>query len=379
MPASARPALMRAALLGTTLLAVAACDDFDIDLRNNGANTSEAARQSTAELPPADDRGVISYPSYQVAVARRGDTVADVAARVGLPPEDISRYNGIPQDVALRKGELLALPTRVAEPAATTTGQIDIATLAGGAIERAGSPATPAADNAQITAAPEPIRHKVERGETAYSISRLYNVSVSALADWNGLGPDLSVREGQYLLIPVPADNAPTPTAVAATTPPGVLSPVPTPPSAASPLPEDEAPASEIVAASPVPTPNLSQDKTVKSKLAFPVSGAIIRGYEKKKNDGIDIAASAGTPVKAAEAGTVAAITRDTDQVPILVLRHDDNLLTVYANIGDIKVEKGQSVSRDQAVATVRAGDPAFLHFEVRDGFESVDPMPYLN
>ena len=95
--------------------------------------------------------------------------------------------------------------------------------------------------------------------------------------------------------------------------------------------------------------------------------------------EGIDIEASAGTPVKAAEAGTVAAITRDTDQVPILVLRHAGNLLTVYANIGNITVKKGDKVKRGQVVARVGSKSPSFLHFEVREGFDSVDPDPYLN
>jgi len=110
----------------------------------------------------------------------------------------------------------------------------------------------------------------------------------------------------------------------------------------------------------------------------MPVQGSIIRGYQKGKNDGIDISARAGSPVKAAADGTVAAITRDTEQVPILVVRHPDNMLSVYANIDGIAVEKGASVKRGQTLAQVRAGNPAFLHFEIRKGFESVDPMPYL-
>ena len=76
--------------------------------------------------------------------------------------------------------------------------------------------------------------------------------------------------------------------------------------------------------------------------------------------------------------GTVAAITKDTDQVPILVVRHADNILTVYANIDGIKVAKGETVKRGQTIAEVRAGSPAFLHFEVRNGIDAVDPMPYL-
>ena len=93
----------------------------------------------------------------------------------------------------------------------------------------------------------------------------------------------------------------------------------------------------------------------------------------------MDLAAEPGTPVRAAEAGTVAAITEDTDRVPILVLRHPNNLLTVYANIGDLAVKKGDSVSRGQTIAQVRSGGGSFLHFEVREGFEPVDPMGYLN
>ena len=224
----------------------------------------------------------------------------------------------------------------------------------------------------------EPIRHRVMRGETAYSIARLYNVNVKALADWNGLGPDLSVREGQTLMIPVATTG--TPVSQEVVTAPGAGSPTPTPPSAAKPLPAEKTqPTAEPVKTPPAP--DLGAQKTAASgtaRLAMPVSGKIIRGYAKKKNEGIDIAASAGTGVKAAGDGTVAAITKDTDQVPILVVRHEGNLLTVYANIDGIAVAKGDRVKRGQTIAKVRSADPAFLHFEVRQGFDSVDPVPYL-
>ena len=64
--------------------------------------------------------------------------------------------------------------------------------------------------------------------------------------------------------------------------------------------------------------------------------------------------------------------------MPIIVVKHPDNLLTVYANVGNITVKKGDSVSRGQKLATVRSGESSYLHFEVRKGFESVDPLPYL-
>lgn len=379
---------LRLTLSLAALIAIAGCEDFDLDMRPGAASTASAARDASADLPRPDDRGVISYPGYQVVLARRGDTIEDVAARIGLPADELSAYNGVDQGVPLRAGEILALPRRVAEPSpatgSVTTGPIqspdgiDITAVAGGAIDRAstGQPAiATTTEGTKVAVAPEPIRHKVERGETAYSIARRYNVSVRSLAEWNALGPDYAVREGQYLLIPVGTDSADS-SGIATTTLPGDSSPVPSPPSAAAPLPSDETARTTPVA---VPATDLSQDSTDSSKMVMPVNGSIIRAFEAKKNEGIDIAASAGSPVKAAASGTVAAITRDTDQVPILVLRHNDTLLTVYANIDDIKVSKGDTVARGQTIATVRAGASPFLHFEVREGFSSVDPLPYLN
>jgi len=383
--------ILRALALGTALVSLAACDEnFNLDLGPRGLGGSGGARavtQTTEPRPAADNRGVISYPNYQVAVARRGDTVADVAARVGLSAAELSSFNGISADVPLRQGEIIALPRRISEPSPATgaisTGpirpndQIDITTLAGNAIDRAQPVPPTGGAKAGSGSGLEPIRHKVERGETAYSISRLYNVSVRALAQWNGLGPDLSVREGQYLLIPVAAEDRGAPLDTAA---PGVGSTPPPPPSAAKPLPRHNV--TDAAPKATPPSPNLGSQRTAASgtaRLLFPVQGKIIRAYVKKKNDGIDIASPAGTPVKAADAGTVAAITQDTDQVPILVLRHGGNLLTVYANIDAITVKKGDKVKRGQKIAVVRKGTPSFLHFEVRQGFDSVDPMPFLN
>lgn len=361
-----------------------ACDQFndslsnlDFDLRNNaggGLDTSEAARTATLDRPAPDTRGVISYPSYQVAVAQRGDTVATLAARVGGSPDEIGRFNGLKPTDALGRGEIIALPRSVPAPAAPgQPGPVDITQIATSAIDRA-----PTAQQGGIRQAtpsrridgPEPVRHQVSRGETAFSIARLYNVSVRSLADWNGLGPDLEVREDQYLLIPVVDPQAkPKPVAAApAATAPGQGTQTPTPPSATQPLPEPV----ETVA------PPASAQEPKSDAFLQPVAGKILLPYKKGKNEGINIAASAGQPVKAAADGTVAAITRDTEQVPILVVRHPGNVLTVYANISGISVEKGDRVRRGQSIAKVGPGDPPFLHFEVREGFESVDPQRYL-
>lgn len=378
-------------LAGVSLIAgLAACEGpLDYDLRGQiGAfNTTNAVQTATTSRPTPDERGVISYPNYQVAISRRNDTVADVAARVGLSADELARFNGVKPEDTLRAGEVLALPRRVAATNATASG-VDIAAVAESAIDAAPAFGTgtgevttstlkpaPKPETKEIPA-PEPVRHKVVRGETAYTISRLYQVPVKALAEWNGLGSDFAVREGQYLLIPVKNQAAPE-TAAAATgvTAPGTGSPTPTPPSAVTPLPDEkidpkppEAPKTDVGE----PT------RTAQSDMAMPVKGKIVRTYSKGRNEGIDIAGPAGSAVNAAADGSVAALTSDADGVPIIVVRHDAKLLTVYANVDKIAVKKGDKVKRGQKIAQLRGGESAYVHFEVRDGFDSVDPMPYL-
>lgn len=391
-------------LAGSALALLAACGgqplDFDLRGVNGGFSTAGAARGALADRPKPDDRGVISYPNYQVAVAQRGDTLADVAARVGVSTDELARFNGIDKDVPLRKDEVIALPKRVSEPSpatgASSTGPIqpvDISAVAGGAIERA--PAAPGVQTAALPAAKpapkaqtgkEPVRHKVERGETAFTISRLYNVPIKSLAEWNGLGSDFKIREGQFLLIPVAQQNPPKraakPLDASAEPLPGVGSPTPTPPSAAKPLPKPVATGPSGLGQAPS-KPIADVGKTTKpdadGKFLPPVKGTIIREYTKGKNEGINLKAAPGTPVQAADTGVVAAITKSSEGVPIIVIRHPDNLLTVYANVTDVGVEKGDNVKRGQAIAKLRSGQDAYVHFEVRKGFDSVDPAPYLD
>lgn len=336
---------------------LAGCErPIDLDLRSLGRGFSTtAAAQQVGARPQADTRGVISYPSYQVALARRGDTVRSVALRLGLDPATLASHNALTPDTALREGELLALPGR---PGNATTPGVSATTLPGNA---------------------EPLRHRVSAGETAFSIARLYDVPVQAVAEWNGLSGDMAVRPGQTLLVPVAGGVQSAP--LSATTAPGEGSPTPTPPSSTTPLPTEQtqpiASAAPALPAAPAqPTTAASQPAT--ARMVMPVTGAIIREYAAGRNEGIDISAPAGTSVKAADAGSVAAITQDTNGAQIVVLRHSGGLLTVYVNVADLTIGNGASVVRGQTIGKVAAGDPPALHFEVRNGLESVDPGDYL-
>lgn len=400
-----RPLTLTIALTSAAVLA--GCSgpiDFDLRGKMGGrVDTSQAALSATADRPRPDDRGVISYPNYQVAVAQRGDTLTTLAERVGLPPAELARYNGVKVDDPLRRGEVIALPRRVEEPSpatgAATTGpirpaaEVDVTTLASAAIDRA--PATPARSAPAPQSGTEPVRHKVERGETAFTIARLYNVTPRALAEWNGLDRDFTLREGQFLLIPVALPDAP-PAAADTTedtevTDPGSGSPTPVPPSAVKPLPAVTPPAAvaqkptvpeapEVVETKPAaPVADIGQAATrPRGEMLMPAAGKIIREYTKGRNEGIDIGAPAGTVVKAAASGQVAAITRNDDNVQIVVIRHPDDVLTIYTHLDGLSIAKGDAVSRGQTIGKVRNGSPSFLHFEVRQGFDSVDPMLFL-
>ena len=392
--------LRRVMMTSVALVALVACEDFDLDVRDvgNGFDTTSAVQQLPGR-PRPDDRGVISYPNYQVVVARRDDTIRGIAIRLGLDANELAAYNGIEPDVILRRDEIIALPARVAEPSPATgaiaAGPIqpfDVTAVATTALDRADAgnavtgtilppaatpPATPAATPA--AGGTEPIRHQVVRGETVFSISRLYNVPVTNIAEWNGLNTQFTIREGQYLLIPR-GGQAVAATPAVDVTGPGVGTQTPVPPSAATPLPVDTTSAAAAPAAPAAP--NLGQPSTppaaAGARFQLPVEGSVIRAYAPGRNEGIDIGAPAGTNVKAADSGTVAAVTTDTSGGAIVVIKHSDGLLTVYTQMEGLTVEKNANVSRGQTIGKVRAADPSFLHFEVRQGLQSLDPADYL-
>ena len=354
------------------LASVSACSgNLDFDMRDQFGglfDTSSAARSAVANLPAPDARGVITFPTYQVILAKNGDRISDVATRINADAGTLGRYNGISQEAILRHGEIVALPSSIVATGATgaplAPTVVDISELSD-------TPVSPS----QLTGV-EPIRHRVLEGETAFTIARLYNVTADDLAEWNSLGPEKEVRTGQYLLIPV------TKTSTQPISAPGEGSITPVPPSSIRPQPRTDLQPGQLTTApttSPIAdTGATTQASSIDSRFVRPASGNIIRSYRKGDNEGIDIGTAAGAPVVAADDGTVAAVTKDTNGVPIVVIKHMDGLLTVYTNVDGLAVKKGDRVTRGQKIAKVRAGTPSFLHFEVRKGLESVDPDSYI-
>lgn len=124
----------------------------------------------------------------------------------------------------------------------------------------------------------------------------------------------------------------------------------------------------------------LSTGGTLTSNYGYrihPISGT------RKMHTGIDLAAPAGTPVLAAESGTVIAVkTLSTGYGHHVIISHGSNIATLYAHMSSINVSVGQSVSRGQqigGVGTTGSSTGNHLHFEVRVNGSHVSPWGYIS
>ena len=88
-----------------------------------------------------------------------------------------------------------------------------------------------------------------------------------------------------------------------------------------------------------------------------------------------------GQVVARADDGTVALISKSLGGLGTIVLiRHDNEFLSVYGRVSEVTVAKGDRVSRGQTIAQVAdlaSPRKPHLHFEIRKGAESVDPEQY--
>jgi len=130
-------------------------------------------------------------------------------------------------------------------------------------------------------------------------------------------------------------------------------------------------------------------DKKKKADTAamlWPVTGNIISAYGQRTgtstNDGIDIAVPEGTKVKAADNGIIIYAGDGLKEFGnTILIRHDDNIVTVYGHNSKLLVQRGQQVERGEDIAlSGSSGNAAVakLHFEVRKNSSPVNPMKYL-
>ncbi len=235
----------------------------------------------------------------------------------------------------------------------------------------------------------------VNEKDTVDSISQRYGVSSQTIIDRNKLKAPYTLKVGQYLELPgarFVADNTGgTATQAAAASPPGPVKrdnlppptehrtaagqPTPLSPPAAE-TSKAESKTEATVAATPPPP-----------RFAWPLHGKVLAPYGTgqggQKNDGIDIQATAGEAVKAADGGTVIYAGSDVAHLGnLLLVQHQGGYITAYGNNEALLVKKGDAVKKGQTIAKAgNSGGAASprLHFEVRrGGSKPVDPMTVL-
>lgn len=159
-----------------------------------------------------------------------------------------------------------------------------------------------------------------------------------------------------------------------------VAPPVPTP------RPVYHAPASSMpvarvpyrAAAAPAPAGNVA--------FAWPVNGTVISGFgataNGERNDGINIAASRDTPIRAAASGTVSYADTLNGYGELVLIKHSNGYVTAYAHADRLLVSRGDFVAKGQVIGYAgTTGDVTSpqLHFEIRNGVTPVNPERYLS
>ena len=129
---------------------------------------------------------------------------------------------------------------------------------------------------------------------------------------------------------------------------------------------------------------NVSKNVTSTSEINLktyikPIDGEISSpfSYDVNGNQGINIQAPQGEPVKATNDGTIVLVSRGSNQPTVVLIRHDSEILSAYSNISDVNLSKGDRVKRGQIIGVVSMGAD-HLHFEIIKGTDRIDPITFL-
>ena len=238
------------------------------------------------------------------------------------------------------------------------------------------TPAAPAAPAAAFSETPDGY-YVVKKGDTLYSIALDNGADYREVAQWNSLDDPTKLRVGQVLRVTAPQPQAGVTIAAAR----GIGAPeakaIGSSSSAVAPAP---AAPSAPKTAQPEPRRSVG-DGGALGEFIWPAKGKILAAFAEPRSKGIDIDGKLGDPVVAAAAGRVTYIGSGIPGLgKLVVIRHDNGFITVYAHNRSILVKEQQSVARGQRIAELGNSDAERpkLHFQIRKGSAPVDPMRYL-
>ena len=249
-----------------------------------------------------------------------------------------------------------------------------------------------------------PEFYTVRKGDTLFSIALDQGLDYRELADWNGISDPGVIRAGQTLRLMPPrtANLAPLKSSPAVEGHPiggapqaggSPASRVKTEPKATRAPYTDQTYAqlvqgtarsgssAEKTTARPAPRQEPAGEGDVIAWV-WPANGKVISTFnDSAKLKGISIAGKLGQPVTASAAGRVIFSGSGIRGFgKLIVIKHNDTFLSVYAHNSELLVKEGQSVTKGQKIAEMGKSDTdqVKLHFEIRRFGKPVDPMTLL-
>lgn len=253
--------------------------------------------------------------------------------------------------------------------------------------------------------------YTVKPGDTLYSIALEHGLDHRELAIWNGIENPSALRVGQLLQVRAPADAVVTAPLKGATgtvqAQPlgGSLPPLPAP-SATPPnpsanvvteprgirVPYSEQALAQVAKPPPSSPPTASEAPRTEARSetprgpeevdwAWPVRGKVIGTFNDTSSKGIAIAGRLGQPVLASAPGRVIfSGTGIRGFGKLVVIKHNNTYLSVYAHNSELSVKEGQNVTKGQKIAEMgnTDADRVKLHFEIRRLGKPVDPLKLL-
>jgi lipoprotein NlpD len=202
----------------------------------------------------------------------------------------------------------------------------------------------------QRTQQPVPAGYyRVNPGDTVAGIAAAFGQRKQDIADWNHIAADVPPLPGQVLRVaPQPAAQAMSPGAGTAANG-----------------------ANGMAGANAAPA----------VRLAWPVQGPVLKPFVAGKTNGIVIGGTEGEAVKAAAAGRVVYAGTGLEAYgPLVIVKHNDSLITAYGHNSKLLVKEDDAVAQGQAIAEMGADakGAGTLEFEVRRDGKPVDPLGYL-
>ncbi|MBV8030858.1 MAG: peptidoglycan DD-metalloendopeptidase family protein [Betaproteobacteria bacterium] len=254
--------------------------------------------------------------------------------------------------------------------------------------------AKPPAAVAAVPSAPAEDTYVVKRGDTLYSIALEHGADYREVAQWNGIDDPGKLRVGQVLRVKAPEERAGATPRVQVGSAPGAGTvqsrplDAPSPSGVAAPGAKTEPKAVRLPYSKENAAAVAHEDKAAAAAVAaetadfiWPAKGKVIAGFAEPRSKGIDIDGKPGDPIVAAAAGRVTYIGSGIPGLgKLVVIKHDNGFITVYAHNREILVKEQQAVTRGQKIAELGAtdADRPKLHFQIRKGAAAVDPLKYL-